>query len=117
MVETGDTVNVSVKFRPRSRVKLNSGQIALVCCEETVTGSGTNRRTFSHEQIASSIQFTDAVQRGRDVPYRKHCRLEIPPDAHPSFELRHSTLRWTVEVDLDVDGWADFHHDQPLVVR
>jgi len=113
----GDTLGFSIRFKPRSALVLNSAQISLMLVEEVVSGSGTNRQIFTHDETIYSVQLKGTKHLGRGRALHERDQIKIPENAPPSLDLDDNTLRWWFRVELDIENWPDYSEKRPLVVR
>lgn len=113
----GDVVTCVVRLSPRADVQLNGVTMRLRGCEVAVRGSGTNRTTHTHELHDEQVVVDGSrrsVRRLEDVELEQTFR--IPADAPYSFFVPDNSVAWSISVHVDVAGWPDWTHEEPLIV-
>lgn len=111
----GQQLPVHVELAAAVGDALNGVSAELICAENCVAGSGTNRRTYTdqlhHEQVDLVEQSSEA---GR---LRLGATFELPEDAELSFYADDNSLTWLVRVHVDVARWPDWKRDHYVEVR
>ncbi len=114
--QAGASVELSIRLCPPGPVRLNGVAAKLLGQEVAVSGSGTNKTTHRHTLHSELLQLSKrrVINAGEEVTLE--ASITIPEDAAPSFEASDNKVRWTVETDLDIEGWPDLHDEQVLTV-
>lgn len=115
-VRGGEVVRVHLGFRPPKDVTINAIQATLVGLEEVVRGSGTNKKTYKHELHREQVTLMEKKHLHRLEDVGLDAALTLPKDAPPSFNASSNELKWSVTVDIDVEGWPDWSLEEPLIV-
>lgn len=113
----GEAVTCTVRLAPKSDIELNGVTMTLHGREQVVRGSGTNRRTFTHDMHKVELVVADSkrsVRRLEDLQFEHTFRL--PEDAAYSLAVSDNTVLWSVSVHVDVAGWPDWTEERPLLV-
>lgn len=98
-----------LELRPGANVRAARAEIVV---RETATrGSGTDKKTETHELHGSDVDLALAE------PGVYVGRLELPPIATTpySFKVGDSGIEWLVNVRVEIDGWPDWSSTIPLV--
>jgi hypothetical protein len=113
---SGDSVPVRVAFTPRRLSGIRHVSATLICKEQVVSGSGTNRRTHTKELSREQVILTAPpdFRVGYEVEYTGE--LSLPDQAPPSFYTSDNALLWTIDVHIDIARWLDWEAHQPLIV-
>lgn len=117
-VTPGGELRCRVVLRPSGSVELNNISVELHGYERVVSGHGTNKSTYTHTVHSGEELVRDSVQttlRGEPTEYA--VELEVPQTAPFTFHAHENHLKWEVEVHVDVPGWPDWTHAEPLTVR
>ncbi len=112
----GAVVHVDLSFCPKADLEVNKITATLIGKEEVVRGSGTDKKTHTHELHREVVELRgkDSIRQGRDM--HLSTQLTIPKDAAPSFAASDNRLLWNVVVDIDIEGWPDWSWDEPITV-
>lgn len=115
-VTGGSAVHVSLSFCPQADLDVNAITATLVGKEEVVRGAGTDKKTYTHELYKEVIELRgkESIRQGRDM--QLSTTVTVPADAAPSFAASDNRLLWSLVVDIDIEGWPDWSHDEPLTV-
>lgn len=113
----GDEIEVTLGFTPRREVRLNGARLVLVVKERCVSGSGTDKRTWTHElyRDLGELAGPSVIAAGEATLWRTTLRL--PRLEAPSFDASDNQLLWMVTTSLDIAGWPDWKRDHVLTVR
>lgn len=110
----GEAIPVEVGFSPTTALQ-GSVTATLRGQEIVVSGSGTNRKTYTQELHLDRRVLQEHGPLGTQrVSLRVD--LPVPPDAAPSFEADDNALRWEVTVDVAIAGWPDWTRTQVVHV-
>jgi hypothetical protein len=117
MARPGDRVSVQVTLQPRSTVKLTGAKVLLRCKERAVSGSGTNRTTHTYEVHESEAGLNAPPQLEAGQPASFSASLQLPKDAPTTFVASDNDVKWTLELNVGIDGWPDWEREYPITVR
>lgn len=120
--ESGDEMrrlHCSLRLSEKQRQKLTSAQGVLKVFEKVVHGSGTDKRTYTHELWNSPSQFKlDDVRQAAADPYGRNAGQSdhdvlvayfLQPDAYlPSFSSSNNDLSWELHLHLDLPNAPDW---------
>ena len=93
---------------------LNAVNMTLICRETVVSGSGTDRTTYTHEVFSAPIQMKQASDIGERLSME--ASIVLPHDAAPSFYADDNELSWIIAVHIDVARWPDWKRELYLNV-
>lgn len=112
----GTVLNVDLSFCPKADVDVNKITATLIGREEVVSGTGTDKRTYTHELHREVVELRgkESIRRFRDM--HLSTPLTVPAGAAPSFSASDNRLLWKVVVDIDIEGWPDWSWDEPITV-
>lgn len=115
-VRPGEALRVDVAFRPKGGVRLNGVTAELVGRESASRGSGTNRRTFTHDLFREKVELRGRGEVRRLEDVSAEATLRVPEGAAPSLAVSDNEVRWSLAVHIDIEGWPDWESDQPITV-
>lgn len=106
-VHAGEEVAVTLGFTPP---KAMTGAITATFTgtERCVSGSGTNKRTHTHELLRLEQTLRPQGTFDAGAPVEVTARFRLPADIAPSFEASENALRWEITLDVDIAGWPDW---------
>lgn len=112
----GDAVDVTLLLRPRGELRITGATARLHGYERCVSGSGTNKKTYTHT-VHRAVQVLFDERRlapGREA--EAGASLVVPADAPTSFESTSNDLIWSVTVTVSLPGWPYWEQEYPLEV-
>jgi hypothetical protein len=115
-VRPNEPLNCHLEFTPQRNLSINGITCTLRCVERCSSGSGSNRRTHTHElflQVATlaAAQILPAQQKQTFAP-----DLRLPKTAPPSMKLSDNELLWTIDMRIDIPRWPDWTKSFQLTV-
>lgn len=113
----GTLLRGSLKFTPRRNLSVNGIRYRIRCLEKCVSGSGSNRRTHTHELVDRTEVLVDARVLPVGQPLDLSFEYLLPPQAAPSLELTDNSLAWTVEMRIDIPRWPDWSKEIKVIVE
>lgn len=113
----GEAVEATLSMTAREDVKIEEVKIALILRESATSGSGTNRKTYTHDTIIDDDILLQEHRLFRDQPYSTALTMTLPADAPASFSVSDNRILWIVRADVDMPGWADLFEEFYLTVR
>ena len=113
----GDTVEARVVFTPKKSTGINRVGLRLILVEQAISGSGTNRRTHTHESEFQMVDVLPAMTLTANLPVNKAVRLQLPKDAVPSFNAGDNKLGWLLKLDADIPSWPDLTVRERIDIR
>ena len=112
----GQTVEWRVALQPPEELELSAVRSRVVCRERVTRGSGTNRRTYTHDLVTRELDLSPARRLFRGQPFEVRGSFPLPADAPLSFRARDNSLEWEIECQVDVPKWPDWSESRPFVV-
>ena len=118
----GGTIDVQITIRPKSVVKVNSGQLELTCTEQswhkespTETGQGMleTRNALSQPLIQSFMADTELTD---SDPVVRYARFQIPKEAPPTVHGSIAQVSWEVKGRLALESGAQVTRSQEIKV-
>ncbi len=111
-----EPLNCQLAFTPKRNLSINGITCTLRCIEKCSSGSGSNRKTHTHElfsQVATlaTAQILPAQKKQTFAPV-----LQIPETAPPSMKLSDNELLWTLDMRIDIPRWPDWTKTFKLAV-
>jgi hypothetical protein len=112
----GGTVECALRFAPLEQVDLRPITARLLCVETAVSGSGTNRTTHRKEVVQEEHVLREALAvrppEMVDVTYE----VPVPRCDAFSFDANNNSVKWFLEIAVDVPRWPDWVKRVPLTV-
>lgn len=116
-VAPGQTMAANLTYAPKGDVLLNKVSCRFFGRERVVRGSGTNKRTYTHELHSETFELDPGGRRLQpDTPMRQTLQIRVPEDAPFSFEAPANHIEWGLEVHLDIPKWPDYKRIFPVWV-
>lgn len=115
-ITPGDGVRFRVLFQPRTRVDVDRVSVRLVGVEECRSGSGTNSKTHTHILCEETTVLAEGVSYIPGVPMELAGELPVPDLPAYSFRAHSNSLKWKLEVIIEVPRWPDWKRDHPLAL-
>lgn len=116
VVDPGEDVRVVLRGQPARTLQLNRATARLRAQEIVVRGSGTNKTTYRHDLVDETVEIGLGRPLRAGMPYEVEGTVRVPDDAPASFSASSNTLKWTVEVAMDVAACPDWSGSEVLVV-
>ncbi len=109
-VETwpGGQVLARLAFTPKSTANVNAITIKLTADEVVVSGSGTNRTTYTHAIHSEMFELSGAAELRAGQPVEFEQMIMIPRNAPYSFDASDNDLRWKLVGHIDIAKWPDW---------
>lgn len=115
-ITPGGEVRFQVRFQPRTAVDVDRVSVRLACTEECRSGSGTNAKTHTHTLCEERSVLAEGVSLIPGGPMELTGVLPVPDLPAYSFRAHNNTLKWTLEVWIEVPRWPDWKRDHPLAM-
>lgn len=112
----GDEVVCSVRFTPNRRVPINRVTLKLLGREVVVSGSGTNRTTYTHVLHEEEIELCGQQDAQAGQPIALTGTLRLPEDAPLSVSMTDNSLIWGLDIRVDIARWPDWTRLEQLWV-
>jgi len=113
-VRPGERVSVELTSSPRGEGTLER-VVATLRGWETVRAEKTGK-VHLHDVHRAEVEFARGLALGPSQPLELVGQIEVPADAGPSFQGRASSLCWTLELALEVEGGLDWRRTYRLHV-
>jgi hypothetical protein len=112
----GDWSQVSIRFSPRSEVRLERISVQLLAVEETITGSGSTRELHARTVFSgrSVKPYSQGIEAGED--FLKELALDISPELPVTFTAPSNEIKWTMTIQIDLKGWPNWTLQTPITV-
>lgn len=116
-VRAGESFRVKIFCHPKQEAELRSVIAHLKAKEKVGRGSGDNKR--SYKQVVHEQESEIALGRrlARRMPAQLEGKVDVPPDAPPTFLAHRNELRWTLTVQMDIARWPDWTKTQEIVIH
>ncbi|MEM7168215.1 MAG: hypothetical protein AAF581_22400 [Planctomycetota bacterium] len=116
LTRPGQNVRCTVRFTPQADIEVAGVTARLTGRERVVSGSGTDRTTYTHEIHSATEQLLgqDHIFAGNAVELSAD--LAIPEDAAPTFVASSNRLEWVVTVHIDLPRWLDWSRTDKVIV-
>ena len=115
-VSAGDTVRGSLRFTPKRNMSINSIHWTMTCVEKCQSGSGSDRKTYSHEILKKTETLSGAGQLRVGEPQSFEFSFAFPADAPPSLKFTDNELIWSCDLRIDIAKWPDWVKSIPVTV-
>lgn len=108
-------VHLEVELDSRSDTPADAIRLTFRGDEIAVRGSGKSRRVSKHEIITLSVEFPKAqLTPGK---HRRVTSFQIPRHAPPSYRGHNASIRYALELHVDIPWWPDLRQRYELPVE
>jgi hypothetical protein len=114
-VAPGEHLRVALSFTPPQAVALNAIRVTLRAEESATSGSGSDAKTEKHQAFFERLDLSGPTTVGPSG-FTGEVELRLPPDAPPSFATSKNSIRWTLQVEVDIPSWPDWRVELPIFV-
>lgn len=114
IVAPGESWPLSLKFTARRSFMINSISLKISGIESAASGSGTDKTTHTHQLLLETHLIREAgmVEAGETVEEILH--IPFPDSEAFSFEASDNSIKWTVEVRIDIPRFPDWASTETL---
>jgi hypothetical protein len=105
-----------IRFTPRKSFVVNSIYAELIAEESATSGSGTNKTTHKHKALTERYVLREGGPIQFEEPVDEKMTITFPDTRAYSFEFSDNSLKWTVNFCIDMPGFPDWTHTQPLQI-
>lgn len=114
----GDEFVCKIQFQPQSEAKVLDITAEINGSEVVTSGSGTSRTTYTHELHSEVIHIQKEELRTfrPGLPVELELHGEVPHDAPFSFNASDNSLKWSLELHIDIARSPDWKETHPLFV-
>jgi hypothetical protein len=105
-----------IRFTPRKSFVVNSICAELIAEESATSGSGTNKTTHKHKVLTERHVLREGGPVQIEDPVDEKMTITFPDTRAYSFELSNNSLKWTINFHIDMPGFPDWTHTQPLQI-
>ena len=116
-VQSGGVVRGKLSFTPKRNVNINAVSFTLAGSETCVSGSGSNRKTHTHELLKQVVELAGAQRLVSGQQQSFDIEFTVPQNAAPSMKLADNQVQWAVELRIDIPKWPDWAESIPLIVE
>lgn len=116
VVRPDDTLTCKVRFRPHAEIDLTEAKLRLTAKEETVEGSGKNKRTKSATVHKEEVKLVSERRVMAEESVFLEGSFHLAPDAPLTFHGGSNSLEWKVEVRLNLRRLPDWKRDLAIDV-
>ena len=116
-VRAGGVVRGKLSFTPKRNVNINAVTYTVSGTETCVSGSGSNRKTHTHELQKQVTELTGAQRLNRGQQQSFDFEFPVPAGAAPSLKLVDNQIVWAVSLRIDIPSWPDWSETIPLIVE
>lgn len=113
----GEMIRGSCEFTPQRSSTINGIAWTVRCAEVCTSGSGSNRKTHTHEVLNKTqvLREPGPLQAGQLHKY--DFSFKVPVSVPPSMTLSDNKIIWTSELRIDIPKWPDWARTTPFVVK
>ncbi len=117
VVSPGDELAGVCQFTPKWTSQTNGITWTISCIEKVTSGSGSNRKTFTHEVLTKSMPLAQPGMLDAGKTQEFKFSYSVPNTAPPSLKFTDNELTWVSELRIDLPKWPDWKKSIPFVVR
>jgi len=111
-------IRVTFKVCPERQCEVHGLYATLLAKEVAVSGSGTNKSTYSetlHRDRVAICSAKRTIAAGETLELSG--MLTVPRDAAPSFQGGSNKVVWEVAVEVDIPRWPDLNESHDITVQ
>jgi len=116
-VRTGDSLQVKITCQPNQEAELQSVVAHLKAEEKVRRSSGKRKRSYKQVVYEQETEIALGRRLARDMPSQIEGKVDVPPDAPPTFLAPRNELRWTLTLRMDIARWPDWTGKREIVVH
>ncbi len=113
----GAVVRGQISFTPKWSVSINQITLNFLGVERCVSGSGSNRKTHSHQLSDETKQLAGPQRLLAGQRQSFEFEFIVPKSAAPSMKLVDNEINWTATLRIDIPQWPDWTETFPLVIE
>lgn len=104
----GDKLGVHLNFKPPEQLQINTITAKLIGHERVVSGSGTNRKIFTHTFFTEELQIPVRGFVGAQEVFDELVSFQVPTNAAPSMSVSDNSVNWRVDIRIDIPNCPDW---------
>ena len=112
----GEILEGTLMLTPNSKVPINQIVFSVSGSERCVSGSGTNKKTYTKIVFEDSVTVMQEGELKAAQQLRIPLQLQLPAKPIFSLELGSNSLNWTCKVHIDIRRWPDWKRSKAFVV-
>ena len=112
----GEMLEGTLVLTPNSKVPINQINFSVSGSERCVSGSGTNKKTYTKLVFEDSVTLMQDSELKAAEEVRIPLQLQLPAKPIFSLELGSNALNWTCEAHIDIPRWPDWKRSKTFVV-
>ncbi len=116
IVAPGEDWPFEISFTPRKTFQVKSITLKIVATETTVSGSGSDRKTSTHELLAKSIPLRESSLLVAGELVNEKQLVKFPGLNAYSFDASDNKITWNAEVRIDIPRFPDWSKSEELQV-
>lgn len=116
-VKPGETIRGNISFTPKWNLNINQVNLSFLGVEKCVSGSGSNRKTHSHQLSERIMQLAGPQRLPAGLKQSFDFEFNVPRPAAPSMKMVDNEINWTVTLRIDIPRWPDWSESFPLIVE
>jgi hypothetical protein len=114
--QSGHSILTTIRFSPRSSIRLQEVTMELSVQERAVAGSGSTQETYTHTVFKGRAVERCFHRIHAKQDHRAELALKIPPDLPVTFHARDNDIKWTMTIQIVLDGWPNWTLKTPITV-
>lgn len=112
----GDTIPVTVNFKPAASVDLSSITLTLKARESATSGSGTNSRTYTETLVEEQAQLLGSRRVAGGSPVELRGEITLPVLEAWTFKAPSNSIAWSLVLRIAIPRSPDWVQEHALVV-
>jgi len=113
----GEMIRGTCEFTPKRSSTINGITWMIQCAEVCTSGSGSNRKTHTHEVLKKTQQLREPGLLQAGQVHKYDFSFEVPTSVPPTMTLSDNKIIWTSELRIDIPKWPDWARTTPFVVK
>ena len=107
-------VPFEINFTPKKSGKINGINVQILGDEVCVSGSGSNRRTHTHNLWKQPVLLQAPQELRAGEPVRIRATIDVPETTAYSVDLSDNKIVWKARIQIDIPKWPDWVKEELL---
>ncbi len=116
LIQAGQKLTCLLRFQPTRSVEIHGIEAVLQGEERATRGSGKKKRVKLNELFKATRALSGPRELKAGEVFEEEVVFELPEDAAPSLDVTGNSIKWKLDLTVDIAGWPDWAHSYPLQV-
>jgi uncharacterized membrane protein YhdT len=112
----GQTLKGRLTIDPKRNLSVGPLEVLLIGAEIATSGSGSNRKTHTHEFLRLRKVIADRLEIKAGLRTEVGIEIVVPEDSPPSMSLGDNEIKYRWRASVGISKWPDWRLDKPICV-